>query len=147
MSRGGRFEDAKRPALGHAAYPYTGHSGLMCMPTREYAEGYNLHLPRAIRAAVREAGCSTPVVGSGRINTLEVAEGALRRGDCDLVGMARGLLADPDWPRKVRAGNAEAVHACKYTNVCEALDRAHKPVRCQLWMKHPGGGMHPPDAW
>jgi hypothetical protein len=32
-------------------------------------------------------------------------------------------------------------------NVCEALDRNHLPVRCQLWMKRPDGGMHPPDAW
>jgi len=145
VSRGGRFEDAKRPPIGEAAYPYTGHSGLMCMPTKLYPEGYNLALPAAIRAAVRAAGLTTPVVGAGRINTYETAEGALQRGDCDIVGMARGLLADPDWPRKVRAG--EAFHLCKYTNVCEALDRKHLPVRCQLWMKRPDGGMHPPTDW
>ncbi|MFZ5477660.1 MAG: NADH:flavin oxidoreductase [Myxococcota bacterium] len=145
VSRGGRFEDAKQPRVGEAAYPYTGHSGLMCMPTHEYAEGYNLHLPRTIRAAVREAGFATPVVGAGRIDTYEVAEGALQRGDCDVVGMARGLLADPDWPRKVRDGRP--FHACKYNNVCEALDRKHLPVRCQLWMKLPEGGMHPPEEW
>lgn len=145
VSRGGRFEDAKRPPVGEAAYPYTGHSGLMCMPTKHYAEGYNLSLPATIRAAVRAAGFTTPVVGAGRINTYETAEGALQRGDCDLVGMARGLLADPDWPKKVRAG--VPFHACKYTNVCEALDRKHMAVRCQLWMKRPDGGLHPPEDW
>ncbi|MES2641542.1 MAG: NADH:flavin oxidoreductase [Myxococcota bacterium] len=145
VSRGGRFEDAKRPPVGEAAYPYTGHSGLMCMPTKHYAEGYNLHLPTAIRAAVRAAGFSTPVVGAGRIDTYELAEGALQGGACDLVGIARGLLADPDWPRKVREGLP--FHACKYTNVCEALDRKHMAVRCQLWMKRPDGGLHPPEDW
>jgi 2,4-dienoyl-CoA reductase-like NADH-dependent reductase (Old Yellow Enzyme family) len=145
VSRGGRFEDAKRPAVGEAAYPYTGHSGLMCMPTHQYPEAYNLPLPTAIRAAVRAGGFTTPVVGAGRIDTYEVAEGALQRGEIDLVGMARGLLADPDWPRKVRAGRP--FHACKYNNVCEALDRKHLPVRCQLWMKRPDGGMHAPDEW
>lgn len=142
ISRGGRFEDARRPAIGEAAYPYTGHSGLMCMPTRDFPEGTNLHLPAAIRAALRAAGHPTPVVGAGRINRFEVAEGALQRGDCDLVGMARGLLADPDWPKKVRSGREHLVHACKYTNVCEALDRKHLPVRCQLWLKR---GRHPPE--
>jgi 2,4-dienoyl-CoA reductase-like NADH-dependent reductase (Old Yellow Enzyme family) len=145
VSRGGRFEDAKRPAVGEAAYPYTGHSGLMCMPTHQYPEAYNLPLPTAIRAAVRAGGFTTPVVGAGRIDTYEVAEGALQRGEIDLVGMARGLLADPDWPRKVREGRP--FHACKYNNVCEALDRKHLPVRCQLWMKRPDGGMHAPDEW
>ncbi len=145
VSRGGRFEDAKRPAIGEASYPYTGHSGLMCMPTREFPEAANLPLPTAIRAAVRAAGFATAVVGAGKINSYAAAEGALRDGACDLVGMARGLLADPDWPKKVQAGLP--FHACKYTNVCEALDRKHLPVRCQLWMRRPDGGRHPPDVW
>ncbi len=33
ISRGGKFEDAKQPRVGEAAYPYTGESGLECMPT------------------------------------------------------------------------------------------------------------------
>ena len=32
LSRGGRFEDAKQPSVGNAAYPYTGPSGYECMP-------------------------------------------------------------------------------------------------------------------
>ncbi len=142
VSRGGRFEDARRPPVGHAAYPYTGPSGEACMPGPSAPEGVNLSLARAIRAAVRAAGQTTPIVGAGRINTFETAERALLTGDCDLVGMARGLLADPDWPRKTLAGNDATVARCRYTNVCEALDRKHLPVRCQLWMK--GGAMHPP---
>ncbi|MSQ00943.1 MAG: NADH:flavin oxidoreductase, partial [Myxococcales bacterium] len=144
VSRGGRFEDCKRPAVGHAAYPYTGHSGLLCMPTREFPDAANLDLPTTIRAALRASGRSTPVVGAGKINRYVVAETALQEGRLDLVGMARGLLADPDWPKKVRAGNESTVRSCLYTNVCEALDRRHLPVRCQLWMKGPDGGMHPP---
>ncbi len=31
-SRGGKFDDAKQPAIGGAAYPYTGPSGYECMP-------------------------------------------------------------------------------------------------------------------
>jgi hypothetical protein len=32
LSRGGKFEDAKQPKVGAAAYPYTGRSGYECMP-------------------------------------------------------------------------------------------------------------------
>ena len=33
LSRGGKFEDAKQPKVGQAAYPYTGQSGYECMPS------------------------------------------------------------------------------------------------------------------
>ncbi len=33
LSRGGKFEDAKQPKVGWAAYPYTGPSGYECMPS------------------------------------------------------------------------------------------------------------------
>ena len=32
LSRGGKFDDAKQPKVGWAAYPYTGRSGYECMP-------------------------------------------------------------------------------------------------------------------
>jgi dimethylglycine catabolism A len=32
LSRGGKFDDAKQPKVGQAAYPYTGPSGYECMP-------------------------------------------------------------------------------------------------------------------
>ncbi len=144
VSRGGRFEDARRPPVGQAAYPYTGPSGSACMPTKDAPDGVNLYLSEGIRGALRASGLQTPVVGAGKINTAAVARAALAAGQLDLVGMARGLLADPDWPKKVAAGREAEVRRCLYTNVCEALDRKHLPVRCQLWMKSPDGGMHPP---
>ncbi len=33
LSRGGKFDDAKQPKVGWAAYPYTGRSGYECMPS------------------------------------------------------------------------------------------------------------------
>ena len=137
MSKGGKFEDARQPKVGEAAYPYTGESGHECMPT-VYIDppgpfGRNLPLSRAIRQSIRAAGLATPVVGSGGINTFELAEAALERGDCDLVAAARQSLADPDWWRKVELGLGETVRRCKYTNYCEALDQRHQQVTCQLW--------------
>jgi len=137
VSKGGKFEDARRPRVGEAAYPYTGPSGHECMPTvRSDARGpfgRNLPLARAIRAAVRQAGIATPVVAAGGINSFALAEQALARGDADVVASARQSIADPDWFLKVQLGLGESVRRCKFTNYCEALDQMHKQVTCQLW--------------
>jgi 2,4-dienoyl-CoA reductase-like NADH-dependent reductase (Old Yellow Enzyme family) len=142
LSAGGKFEDARQPAIGAAAYPYTGASGAETMPTvRSDARGpFGRHLPvaAAIRRAVRAAGLDTPVVAAGGITTFSLAEAALARGDADLVASARQSLADPDWFLKVRLGRGDEVRRCQLTNYCEALDQRHKPVTCQLW-DHPAG--------
>jgi len=137
VSKGGRFEDAKQPKVGEAVYPYTGPSGLECMPTRTIDArgpfGRNLELSRAIRAAVRAAGCTTPVGAAGGINSFELAERALSEGGCDFVAAARQSLVDPDWWRKLELGRGAEIRRCIYSNYCEALDQRHKQVTCQLW--------------
>ena len=137
LSRGGKFEDAKQPAVGAAAYPYTGPSGYECMP--QYISdargpfGRNVEPAARIRTAVRCAGFATPVVVTGGIHGFEQAEALLAEGKADIVGLARQSLADPDWFRKVLLGRGSEVVVCEYTNYCEALDQKHVPVTCKLW--------------
>ena len=45
-----------------------------------------------------------PVVGFGRVNSPQLAEEALQAGECDMIGMARQLIADPWTPEKTREG-------------------------------------------
>ena len=141
LSRGGKFDDAKQPAVGAAVYPYTGRSGYECMPQFISDErgpfGRNAAPTAAVRKAIRDAGSPVPVVCTGGIHNFEMAEDYLARGVCDIVGAARQSLADPDWFRKVQLGLGEAVRVCEYTNYCEGLDQKHKPVTCQLWDKLP----------
>lgn len=59
-----------------------------------------------------KAAVSIPVAASNRIKTPEMAESLLARGQCDLVSMARPLLADPAFAAKVRDGKAETINAC-----------------------------------
>ncbi len=137
LSRGGKFEDAKQPKIGRAVYPYTGPSGYECMPTAisdtQGPFGRNLSAAGAVTAAVRGAGCTTPIVVSGGLCTFEQAEGILERGEADVIGAARQSLADPDWFRKMRLGRGAEIRRCIYTNYCEGLDQMHKQVTCQLW--------------
>jgi dimethylglycine catabolism A len=137
LSRGGKFEDAKQPKIGDAAYPYTGRSGYECMPSY-YSDAYgpfgrNLEPTTRIRAAIRCQGWATPIVAAGGIHNFEQAEAALAAGNADIIAFARQALADPDWFCKVAAGRGQEVRLCLYTNYCEALDQRHRQVTCELW--------------
>jgi 2,4-dienoyl-CoA reductase-like NADH-dependent reductase (Old Yellow Enzyme family) len=137
LSAGGKFEDA-RVIEGEPLYPYTGYSGDRCMPGSAYPDGANLYIPDGVRTALRGAGLETPVVAVGKIGTRALAEQVLARGQGDLVGMARALLADPDLPRKWKAGEEDRVVRCVYGNVCKALDENFRRVDCTLWPKKLG---------
>ncbi|MEJ5357721.1 MAG: FAD-dependent oxidoreductase [Desulfobacterales bacterium] len=66
-----------------------------------------------IRSALR-----LPVMAVGRINDPHIAESILARGQADLVCMGRGLLADPDMPKKARAGDFDTIRFCIACNTC-----------------------------
>lgn len=142
LSKGGKFDDAKQPKVGWAAYPYTGRSGYECMPT-VYSDARgpfarNVELAAAVRAAVHGTRCHPPVVAAGGIADFDTAESILARGDADIIAAARQSLADPDWWLKMREGRGGEIRRCTFTNYCEALDQRHKPVTCKLW-DHEGG--------
>jgi 2,4-dienoyl-CoA reductase-like NADH-dependent reductase (Old Yellow Enzyme family) len=142
LSAGGKFEDAI-PKEGEPLYPYTGYSGERTMPPAQYQDGANVYLAEGIKSFINAHGYQTPVVAAGKISTPELAESTLQEGKADLIGMARALLADPDWPKKVRAGRPETIVRCMYVNVCKALDESFKEVKCTLWLK---GFDHPPEG-
>ncbi|MCG8668013.1 MAG: NADPH-dependent 2,4-dienoyl-CoA reductase [Pseudomonadales bacterium] len=53
-----------------------------------------------------------PLVTSNRINTPEVAEHVLARGDADMVSMARPFLADAFFVEKAAAGKSDEINTC-----------------------------------
>jgi len=55
---------------------------------------------------------NVPVVTTNRINTPQVAEDILARGDADMVSMARPLLADAEFVLKAREGRPEEINIC-----------------------------------
>ena len=136
-SRGGKFDDAKQPIIGDAAYPYTGPSGYECIPgylSDAFGPfGRNFTATAKVRTAIRSKGFNTPVVVTGGIHDFQQAQSLLESGTADVIGLARQSLADPDWFFKLRTGRGDEIRVCEYTNYCEGLDRKHKQVTCQLW--------------
>ncbi len=74
----------------------------MSVPRQAYT-----YLAKGIKSAV-----SVPVLASNRINDPAIGEDILRRGDADLVTMARALIADPDLPNKARDGKTRQIYHC-----------------------------------
>ncbi|NWJ73416.1 mycofactocin system FadH/OYE family oxidoreductase 2 [Pseudonocardia sp. ICBG1122] len=73
-------------------------------PSMHTPPGYAGHLAATLRRAVRAAGSDLPVIGVGRFTTPAQAAAALDRGECDLVGVARGQIADPGFANKALTG-------------------------------------------
>jgi len=59
-----------------------------------------------------------PVMSVGRINDPIVADAIIAEGKADLVCMGRGLLADPEMPKKAKAGDLDDIRICIACNTC-----------------------------
>lgn len=95
-------------------------------PPMEIRPGY----AAASAAALREAS-RLPVVLAGRINDPRIAEQVLARGEADMCGMTRALIADADMPIKVSAGRVDAVRSCIACNqACIGHFQAGAAVSC-----------------
>jgi 2,4-dienoyl-CoA reductase-like NADH-dependent reductase (Old Yellow Enzyme family) len=74
-----------------------------------------------------------PVIAVTELDRVERALEVLREKRASLVAVGRGLIADPDWPHKVREGRWEEIVACTYCDDCHAdLDNG-VPVGCSQW--------------
>lgn len=92
-----------------------------------------------------------PVVACNRINSVSVAERILSRGKAQLIGMSRGLIADPMLPTKARESKQTLTRPCIACNQ-GCLDNVFmiEPVTCAInplagfenerFLGHPGNG-------
>ena len=84
-------------------------------PGSDCLMGVFAHLAEMVKHKV-----DVPVITAGRINTPDVAEAILQRGQADLVALGRQLIADPFWPQKVKEGRVEDIVPCLSCNMCTA---------------------------
>ena len=64
-----------------------------------------------LAAAVREV-VEVPVIANGKLGNPEIAERVIEEGKTDFVAIGRPLLADPDWPVKVKTGRPDEIRPC-----------------------------------
>jgi 2,4-dienoyl-CoA reductase (NADPH2) len=78
-----------------------------------YEEALNLPDARRFRQEI-----GLPIIANGGFQHRSVVEDALASGGCDLVSMARPLLANPHLPELFRAGAEEPERPCTFCNRC-----------------------------
>lgn len=78
-----------------------------------HPSGFMPPAPNAYLAeAVKKSGVKVPVVTVGSIDDPDLAERLLAEGKADVIAMARGILADPEFGNKAREGRPEDIVPC-----------------------------------
>ena len=92
-------------------------------------DGWRSYMAKAVKEKYGK-----PCMTMGNIRDPKRAEEILASGDADLIGMGRGLIADPEWVNKVRFGHEEDLRKCISCNVGCAGHRIglNRPIRCTV---------------
>lgn len=96
-----------------------------------------MHLEDGWRAYMSEAvrnKFNKPTITTGNIRNPQVADDILRLGKADLIGMGRGLIADPNWVNKVKSGKEDTIRKCISCNIGCAGNRIglNRGIRCTI---------------
>jgi NADPH2 dehydrogenase len=93
--------------------------------------GYMVSLAATVKKAV-----GVPIIAAGRISTPAKAESILQEKSADLIGLARMLWVDPEWPKKARKGDDRSILKCSpKCDACLQLVMQGKPAYCPKWSK------------
>lgn len=90
-------------------------------------EGNKLELTARIKEAV-----SIPVFCDGKLGNPSFSEWALHSGKTDFIALAKQALAEPEWPKKLRAGQADRVRRCLYCCECHRNMHQGKLLTCAV---------------
>ena len=79
-----------------------------------------------------QAAVDVPVIVTGRVADASLAESILAEGGADMIGMVRALIADPELPKKARAGRVDEIRMCVGMSECHAIGPHRVPVTCAV---------------
>ena len=112
----------------------------VCFAQGAHAKSLEMHVPDRFGPYVpyldllRELKPSlngVPLMALGRITDPAEAEGILQRGEAEVIGMGRTLLADPAWLRKAVAGRTNDIRYCVSCNTCwDTIITHNLPLAC-----------------
>ncbi|MEY8309292.1 FAD-dependent oxidoreductase [Erysipelotrichaceae bacterium 51-3] len=102
-------------------------------------DGWRHYMARAVKDKFGK-----PVMNAGNYRDPKIVEEILESGDVDIVGMGRGLIADPDWVNKVENGDEAIIRKCISCNVGCAGNRisVNRPIRCTVNPAVPEGDLY-----
>lgn len=107
---------------------YASYARGKMIPPMAVEDGVLVPLAAAVKKAVK-----APVIAVAKIRTPELASRVLDSGAADFVALGRTLLADPDWPMKVKEGRSGEISRCIACNQgCISRLFAQQDVWCTV---------------
>ena len=93
------------------------------------ADGWRAYMAKAVQDKFHK-----PCVAIGNIRDPQVAEDIIANGTADLIGLGRGLIADPDWCNKAKYGDVNTIRKCISCNIGCVGNRigGNRPLRCTV---------------
>ena len=73
-----------------------------------------------------------PVIAVNHVKRPAFAEWMLSEGLCDLVGLGRQMMADPEWTNKVMSGRADQIRYCISCGFCINCSGKGEMLRCSV---------------
>ncbi|MPW26465.1 NAD(P)-binding protein [Alkalibaculum sp. M08DMB] len=96
-------------------------------PSMFLSDGCNVKYAAEIKKHVK-----TPVATIGALNDPQLMEEIIASGKADVVEVARQLLADPDFPNKVRSGNENKAKKCMRCLSCFSSELTNGEPYCAI---------------
>lgn len=93
------------------------NSGCRMFPSAFLPQGCNVYLAEAVKKAVK-----TPVATVGALSDPDYMEDIIASGKADVVVVGRQILADFDFPNKIKEGRVDEIRPCVRCNHCLSLD-------------------------
>lgn len=92
-------------------------------------DGWRSYMAKAVKEKFGKVTMTT-----GNIRNPQVADQIIADGHADLIGMGRGLIADPNWVNKVQSANEDMIRKCISCNIGCAGHRIglNRPIRCTI---------------
>lgn len=92
-------------------------------------DGWRSYMSSAVKKRFNK-----PCVTTGNIRDPYIANNILKNEEADIIGMGRGLIADPEWPNKVFYNKIDSIRKCISCNIGCAGNRigVNRPIRCTI---------------
>lgn len=111
----------------------------VCFAQGAHAGSLEMHLPDrhgprlpylALTRRLRSSVHGVPVIALGRITDPAEAEAILQRGDAEMIGLGRALVADPAWLGKAARNRAHDIRYCLSCNTCWGAITSDRAIAC-----------------
>ena len=104
------------------------HTRAIMHPSAFLEHGVNVYLAEAIKQEIT----ACPIVTVGAITDPAKADKILEEGRADVVAMCRAAIADPDWPKKAKAGQEEQIRPCIKCFYCLDGEKIARRFGCSV---------------